>query len=49
VTAGLTAEGRREYARTEGARLKPGVKKSARARTVDEMRRKELGHAILRT
>jgi hypothetical protein len=35
---GLTAEGRRHYARTEGAHLKPGVK--GPANTPEKMRRK---------
>lgn len=37
---GLTAEGRRYFARTEGAHLKPGVKKTVAQMTPDEMRRK---------
>lgn len=37
---GLTAAGRREFARKEGARLKPGVKKAVADMTPDEMRRK---------
>jgi hypothetical protein len=37
---GLTAAGRRELARTEGAHLKPGVKKRERDMTPAEMRRK---------
>jgi hypothetical protein len=37
---GLTDAGRREYARTEGAHLKPGVMKPERDMTRDEMRRK---------
>lgn len=37
---GLTAAGRREFARKEGAQLKPGVKKSVREMSPDEMRRK---------
>lgn len=37
---GLTAAGRREFARREGAHLKPGVKKRERDMTPDEMRRK---------
>jgi hypothetical protein len=37
---GLTAAGRREFARKDGARLKPGVKKRERDMTPEEMRRK---------
>src|SRR5215475_4049551 len=37
---GLTAAGRREFARKEGAHLKPGVKKPQREMTTEEMRRK---------
>lgn len=37
---GLTAAGRAEFARKEGSHLKPGVKKSARDMTAEEMRRK---------
>jgi hypothetical protein len=37
---GLTAAGRAAYGRTEGAHLKPGVKKAMRDMTPDEMRRK---------
>jgi hypothetical protein len=37
---GLTEAGRREFRRKEGARLKPGVKKSQREMTPAEMRRK---------
>ena len=37
---GLTAAGRREFARTDGAHLKPGVKKAASEMTPDEMKRK---------
>ncbi len=37
---GLTAAGRREFARTEGAHLKPGVKKSIREMSPEEMKRK---------
>ena len=37
---GLTAAGRRAYARKEGAHLKPGVKKRTADMTVEEMRRK---------
>lgn len=37
---GLTAAGRREFARKEGAHLKPGVKKPFRKMSVEEMRRK---------
>jgi hypothetical protein len=37
---GLTAAGRREYARKEGAHLKPGVKKKISEMTPQEMRRK---------
>ena len=37
---GLTAKGREYFRRTEGAHLKPGVKKPMRAMTPDEMRRK---------
>ena len=37
---GLTAAGRREFAKTEGAHLKPGVKKAMSEMTADEMRRK---------
>ena len=34
---GLTAAGRREFAREQGSRLKPGVKKAARRMTAEEM------------
>jgi hypothetical protein len=37
---GLTARGREFFKRTEGARLKPGVKKSSNEMTPMEMRRK---------
>jgi hypothetical protein len=37
---GLTAAGRRKFARTEGAHLKAGVTKPMREMTPDEMRRK---------
>ncbi|WP_395748292.1 DUF6321 domain-containing protein [Prosthecobacter sp.] len=37
---GLTAAGRRKFAKTEGAHLKPGVKKPVGQMTADEMRRK---------
>jgi hypothetical protein len=37
---GLTAAGRRAYARKEGAHLKPGVKKKISEMTPQEMRRK---------
>ena len=37
---GLTAAGRREFDRKEGAHLKPGVKKSAGEMTPEEMKRK---------
>lgn len=37
---GLTAAGRSEFRRTQGAHLKPGVKKAVRDMTPDEMRRK---------
>lgn len=37
---GLTAAGRAEYARTEGAHLKPGVKKKVSEMTPEEMKRK---------
>jgi hypothetical protein len=37
---GLTAAGRREFARKEGAHLKPGVKKAERDMSVAEMKRK---------
>ena len=37
---GLTAEGRRWFAKTEGAHLKPGVQKSASEMTPQDMRRK---------
>jgi Domain of unknown function (DUF6321) len=37
---GLTGKGRAFFARTQGANLKPGVKKTARAMSPDEMRRK---------
>src|ERR1700749_168638 len=37
---GLTAAGRREFARKDGSHLKPGVKKSARKMSTEEMRRK---------
>ena len=37
---GLTAAGRASFRKTEGAHLKPGVKKSARDMSADEMRRK---------
>lgn len=37
---GLTAAGRREFARKQGAKLKPGVKKRIADMTPEEMRRK---------
>ena len=37
---GLTAAGRKEFARTEGASLKPGVTKMDSEMSPDEMRRK---------
>ena len=37
---GLTAAGRRKFAQTEGANLKPGVKKPVREMTPQEMKRK---------
>lgn len=37
---GLTAAGRRAFAREQGARLKPGVRKPVSRMTPDEMRRK---------
>jgi hypothetical protein len=37
---GLTAAGRRKFAQTEGAHLKPGVKKPASEMTPQEMKRK---------
>lgn len=37
---GLTAAGRRAFARKEGAHLKPGVKKPVQEMTVEDMRRK---------
>lgn len=37
---GLTAAGRAAFRKTEGAHLKPGVKKSVRDMSADEMRRK---------
>jgi hypothetical protein len=37
---GLTAAGRAEFARRDGAHLKPGVKKATRDMTPEEMRRK---------
>lgn len=37
---GLAAAGRRKFARTEGAHLKPGVKKAVREMTPEEMKRK---------
>jgi hypothetical protein len=37
---GLTAAGRREFARKDGSHLKPGVKKSAGKMSSEEMRRK---------
>ena len=37
---GLTAAGRRAFALKEGARLKPGVRKSERDMTPEDMRRK---------
>lgn len=37
---GLTAAGRAEFRRREGAHLKPGVKKAVRDMSPDEMRRK---------
>lgn len=37
---GLTAAGREYFRRTEGAHLKPGVKKAMRDMTPDELRRK---------
>ena len=37
---GLTSAGRKEFARKDGAKLKPGVKKPHSKMTDDEMRRK---------
>lgn len=37
---GLTAEGRKEFKRKEGANLKPGVKKPVSEMTPEEMKRK---------
>lgn len=37
---GLTAAGRKEFLRKDGAHLKPGVKKPERQMSVEEMRRK---------
>lgn len=37
---GLTAAGRKEFLKKQGAHLKPGVKKSTREMTPTEMRRK---------
>jgi hypothetical protein len=37
---GLTAAGRREFAKKEGSHLKPGVKKPQARMSLDEMRRK---------
>lgn len=37
---GLNAAGRAEFRRTEGARLKPGVKKAEKEMSLQEMRRK---------
>lgn len=37
---GLTAAGRKEFERKEGAHLKPGVKKSVSQMTPEEMKRK---------
>ena len=37
---GLTAAGRRAFAKKDGAQLKPGVKKTIAEMSVDEMRRK---------
>jgi Domain of unknown function (DUF6321) len=37
---GLTAAGRKEFARKDGSHLKPGVKKSAAKMSVEEMGRK---------
>ena len=37
---GLTAAGRRAFAKSDGSHLKPGVKKSISAMTPQEMRRK---------
>lgn len=37
---GLTAAGRAEFARKDGSKLKPGVKKPEREMTVAEMKRK---------
>ena len=37
---GLTAKGRAEFTRKEGAHLKPGVKKKASEMTPEDMRRK---------
>lgn len=39
-TGGLTAAGRRKFARTEGAHLKPGVKKPVSEMSPQEMKRK---------
>jgi uncharacterized protein DUF6321 len=46
---GLTAAGRREFARKEGARLKPGVKKPINKMTPEENEtQRQLGCAFLR-
>lgn len=37
---GLTAAGRREFARRDGSHLKPGVRKSSSQMTLEDMRRK---------
>jgi hypothetical protein len=37
---GLTAAGRRTFAREEGAHLRPGVRKSMRDMSLDDMKRK---------
>ena len=37
---GLTAAGRKEFAKKDGSHLKPGVKKPASEMTVEEMKRK---------
>ena len=37
---GLTAAGRKHFAKTDGSQLKPGVKKPEREMSADEMKRK---------
>lgn len=37
---GLTAAGRKEFAKKDGSHLKPGVKKPAREMTAEQMKRK---------